>query len=346
MQILASSLSLSAQSLSYRSLETRQRLEMWTGGRPPSLPDASAAPPSADASLFRSLSAAAKAHAAPPSAVPAAAPAPEEQGLDPETERILYILEKLFGMKGARRMVMKMQAVQQQLGQARADAQTQAQQPARAGWGLTYDSTTTRTSYESASLSADGKLTLADGSSLAFHLDWSQSSLRVEQSSTHLALGDARLSDPLAIDLDGNGLAFAGSMPLALGAAGTATVARPAGGDALLVRDANGNGRVDAGEVLGAATGQAFAELAQLDGDRNGWIDQGDAAWSQLRLLDGSGGLRPLDGSVAAIATASVSLPYEHRDADGILQAVGRRGGVVITADGGARAAAQVDLVV
>lgn len=343
MQIAASTLKLAGQTLSYRSQETHQHVEMWIGDRPQPRPDGQARPvrgsvetASADGGLFDRLQRAAKG-AAPPAAG-------GDTGLDAETERILMILEKLFGMKGARRMVMQLRAMQADLGQAQAQA-SQAPGQQRAGWGMIAETSQRTVSYQSASLSAEGSLTLADGSSLSFTLDWSQTAMRVQESSSRVALGDAKLKDPLVIDLDGNGIAFSGTMPLALGGGAASTVARPAGSDAILVRDANGNGRVDEGEVVGAASGQAFAELGAMDSDGNHWIDEGDAVWTQLRLLDGSGQLRALDGTVGAIATASVGLPFEHRDDAGGLQAVGRRGGVVIAADGSARAAAQVDLV-
>lgn len=348
MQITASTLQLSSQTLSYHSQEQRQRLEMWVGERPPPEPRTPERPrpavadprPSADAGLYRTLERAAKAKSAE------AEPEPQ---LDPESERILLILEKLFGMKGARSLVLQTKAVQTSLTQSSATAQvqpaqSQAQQPA--GWGMIYEESTRTVSYQSASLVAEGSLTLADGSSLAFTLDWKQTSLRIEESSSRLALGDARLTDPLIFDLDGNGLAFNGTMPLTLAGPGPALVARPADADALLVHDGNGNGLVEAGEVVGASSGNAFQDISAFDSDGNGWIDKNDAVWVELRLLDGAGKMHPLDGSIAALATRSVALPYQHLDDDGGLQAVGRRGGVAIAADGTARAVAQVDLVV
>jgi hypothetical protein len=37
--------------------------------------------------------------------------------------------------------------------------------------------------------------------------------------------------------------------------------------------------RTNGAELFGARSGDGFAELAALDGDGNGWIDEGDAAW-------------------------------------------------------------------
>jgi len=350
-QIAASTLKLSGQSESYRSHELRQHLEMWVGERPQARQTEGdregtrriqRPPEAADGGLYGLLAKAAKAKDT------AKEPAESGSELDAETERILLLLEKLFGVKGARSLVARFKAVQADLGQAQGRVQApaqaaQGQQPA--GWGMIYEESERTVSYQSASLVAEGTLKLADGTALAFKLDWTQTSLSIRESSTRIAMGDAQLKDPLILDLDGNGIAFAGTMAVALDGAKPSTVARPAGADAMLVRDADGDGAVDAGEVLGSRSGQAFADLAALDGDGNGWIDAGDAVWTQLRLLDGSGRLSALDGRVGALATTSVLLPYEHRDANDSLQAAGRRGGVALTADGTAVAVAQVDLV-
>jgi hypothetical protein len=46
-------------------------------------------------------------------------------------------------------------------------------------------------------------------------------------------------------------------------------------------------GRIDSGsELFGPATGSGFGELAALDGDGNGWIDENDDAFARLRGLD------------------------------------------------------------
>ena len=57
----------------------------------------------------------------------------------------------------------------------------------------------------------------------------------------------------------------------------------PTSGKGFLVFDRDGNGRVDDGrELFGPSTGDGFGELAALDTDANGWIDENDPAWSQL----------------------------------------------------------------
>jgi hypothetical protein len=325
MQIQSSDLSLSGSSTRLFHRERSERLEMWTGQRPqrqqaegPRRPG-----PSADLGLTKVLQQAAKAKETEAA----------KERLDPEVEKLLLILEKVFGAKGARKFALKMQALQFDQQQAGAPAQ-----PQRAGWGLEYELHERTVEVQTASLSAEAELTLADGSTLAFRLDWSQSSIRIEERSLRVAMGDAQLKDPLVLDLDGDGIRFSGQLArIDLDRDGAVeAVARPAGADRIVAMD---------GRLLGADSGQAFRDLAALDGDGNGWIDGGDEAFGRLQLWDGLRFSRLAEGGVAALATTSVALPFQHRGEDGGLQAVGRRGGVFLADDGRAGAVAQVDLV-
>ncbi len=331
MQILSSDLSLSGSSARLFRQERSERLEMWTGERPQRQ---QAERPrqfliSADNGLTKMLEQAAKAKQTETA----------KEQLDPELEKLLLILEKVFGAKGARKFALKMQALQVDQQQAVAAVQQQAAQPQRVGWGVEYELHERTIETQTASLSAEAELTLADGSMLAFRLDWSQSSIRIEERSVRVAMGDAQLKDPLVLDLDGDGIRFSGELArIDLDRDGAKeAVARPVGADRIVALD---------GRLLGADSGQAFRDLAALDGDGNGWIDGGDEAFGRLQLWDGLRFSSLSGGGVAAIATASVALPFQHRGEDGSLQAVGRRGGVFLADDGRAGAVAQVDLVV
>jgi hypothetical protein len=63
-------------------------------------------------------------------------------------------------------------------------------------------------------------------------------------------------------------------------------IAVPTGGSAFLALDRNGDGVInDGSELFGVRLGDGFAELAQLDDDKNGFIDEGDRAYEQLCLF-------------------------------------------------------------
>ncbi|MBN8525326.1 MAG: hypothetical protein J0M02_08325 [Planctomycetes bacterium] len=324
MEISAGSLSLAGSTSLLTRHERSERFAMWVGERPQEAARPRALELPADRGLGAALERAAKAKQAT---------AVDEQ-LDPELEKLLLILEKVFGAKGARRFAIRLQQLHGDVQQM----QQQTAQPQRAGWGLEYELHERTVEVQSASLSAEAELTLADGSTLAFRLDWSQTSVRIQQRDVRVALGDAALKDPLVLDLDGNGISFSGELArIDVDQDGRMdAVARPAGADRLVALD---------GAILGGRSGQAFRDLAAMDADGNGWIDAGDAVYDRLQLWDGRAFTGLAQGGVAAIATASVALPFAHRDGEGGLQAQGRRGGVFLRDDGVAGAVAQVDLV-
>ncbi|MCO6442035.1 MAG: hypothetical protein J5I81_13370 [Nitrococcus mobilis] len=104
--------------------------------------------------------------------------------------------------------------------------------------------------------------------------------------------------DPLAVDLDGDGIETVGTNGLAgavfdQNADGVATASGWIGADdGLLVMDRNGNGAIDDGqELFGEAThsgagtaADGFAALTDLDSNADGRIDTADADFAKLRI--------------------------------------------------------------
>lgn len=121
--------------------------------------------------------------------------------------------------------------------------------------------------------------------------------------------------DPLLFDLDGDGLELTTAddgILFDLDADGkTDRTSAPAGGDAFLAIDRNGNNRIDDGrELFGDQNGarDGFAELARLDHNNDGWINNDDEDFNRLLLFDGHG-LRSLSGAgITAISLAAKSV--------------------------------------
>ncbi|MDP3848490.1 MAG: hypothetical protein Q8R10_18890 [Pseudomonas sp.] len=99
-------------------------------------------------------------------------------------------------------------------------------------------------------------------------------------------------TDPLALDLAGNGFSTRGlgdSISFDLDGDGQQQrISAPNGDDALLALDRNQNGRIDDGRELfgdqhGASNG--FAELSKYDDNHDGRIDLHDSVYAQLSLL-------------------------------------------------------------
>jgi hypothetical protein len=99
-------------------------------------------------------------------------------------------------------------------------------------------------------------------------------------------------TDPLALDLAGNGFSTRGlgdSISFDLDGDGQLErISAPSGDDALLALDRNANGRIDNGRELfgdqhGASNG--FAELSKYDDNQDGRIDLRDSVFAHLSLL-------------------------------------------------------------
>jgi hypothetical protein len=116
-------------------------------------------------------------------------------------------------------------------------------------------------------------------------------------------------------------------------------------GSGFLAIDRNQDGKVnDGSELFGPRTGNGFAELAAYDSDGNGWIDENDPVFSDLKVWT-QGGLYSLkDMGIGAISTESVETPFAIKDSANNLQGNVRGSGVYLSEDGDAGAAEQVDL--
>jgi hypothetical protein len=109
-------------------------------------------------------------------------------------------------------------------------------------------------------------------------------------------------SDPLILDLGGDGVALTGIDDGANfdinGDGKTDRTAFVQGNDAFLALDRNGNGRIDDGtELFGDQNGalNGFEELAKYDDNRDGVIDQRDSIFNSLRLLHDKNGDNRVD---------------------------------------------------
>jgi hypothetical protein len=113
--------------------------------------------------------------------------------------------------------------------------------------------------------------------------------------SVEVRTGDMVQSDPLILDLAGNGIALAAVGDRLFDLDGDGKLDRPAwvaGDDALLALDRDGNGAIDDGrELFGDQNGAAdgFGELARFDVNGDGGIDAADPAFAKLKLLFADG---------------------------------------------------------
>jgi len=122
-------------------------------------------------------------------------------------------------------------------------------------------------------------------------------------------------------------------------------------GSGFLVLDRNGDGVVNNGsELFGPKTGSGFGELAELDEDKNGWIDENDAAFEELSLWSGrspeGAKLQSIkDAGLGAIAVDSAETLFSVKDKeDNSTLGQIRRTGIYLEEDGKAGTIQQIDL--
>lgn len=139
---------------------------------------------------------------------------------------------------------------------------------------------------ERSSYQVKGQVHTQDGRTIDISLSLQMARSITQQESSMMRLG-ARLSDPLVINFDGKAAELSQtrfSFDLDLDGQQD-EIPTLSGNRAFLALDRNGDGQInDGGELFGARTGNGFAELAQFDDDGNGFIDEGDAIFSRLRL--------------------------------------------------------------
>lgn len=264
---------------------------------------------------------------------PPASPLPMGEG-----DQVLTLLtEKVLGMP------VRLREPSRSFGQGRSPQTAQ---------GLTLSTVTSYHVEESLMFAAQGSITTTDGRNISFELNLSMTS---QTTMTRTMSVDAGLLlDPLVLqfdttspllgesfftfDLDGDGMAE--------------QLARPGCGCGFLAFDRNGDGVINNGfELFGPSSGSGFAELAQLDGDANLWLDENDPLFSRLSVwrpgVNGETTLQSLaEAGVGAIALTHAGTTFQLRAGDGRILGQVAASGIFLTENGEVRALQELDLAV
>ena len=204
---------------------------------------------------------------------------------------------------------------------------------------------------ESLAFSAKGSIKTQDGREFNFALDVQMSRSFEYHSSNTLQFGNGNATDPLMLSLGNDAGSFSGaSVSFDLQSNGKQTQLPFINNGGWLTLDRNGDGKVnDGSELFGTQSGNGFSDLAKLDGNGDRVLDDGDAAFAQLKLWSGRDGdkdqlmgLKEL--GIGAILLPSVDSPFSIKNADNQSQADIRRSGVYLTEDGRAGRVSQVDV--
>lgn len=201
---------------------------------------------------------------------------------------------------------------------------------------------------ERTNVCGSGCVRTADGRQIDF--DFSLNLARDEtRVSTFDDSGTISLRDPLMLSFDGKACELtAERFAFDLDADGKAEEIPGCGAaSGFLVFDRNGNGKADNGsELFGVASGNGFADLAKLDDDHNGWVDENDAAWRQLAVWSGEGLTSLAERQVGALYTGSVAAPFTLKADDNALLGQIRAAGLYLTENGEVGHLQHVDLAV
>lgn len=179
------------------------------------------------------------------------------------------------------------------------------------------------TEAESTTFATTGIVRTADGRDINFNMEVSMSRA-FTASINSLEVESYIKTDPLMINLDTDiGSVSDQKFFFDLDADGKEEEISFAGkGSGFLALDRNGDGKInDGSELFGTKSGDGFKDLAAYDEDGNGWIDENDAVFSQLRIWtkDEEGNdrlIRLRDADVGAIYLGNADTQFSLKDDD------------------------------
>ena len=205
---------------------------------------------------------------------------------------------------------------------------------------------------ETTSFDTTGIVKTADGRELSFNLSLEMSrsfSAYYESVYQEKAI---TFCDPLVINLDGN-IAEVSDQKFYfdLDADGVEEyVSKLLQDSGYLALDKNSDGIINNGnELFGTKSGDGFKDLAIYDEDGNGWIDENDAIWDQLKIWtsdeNGKDILYTLkEAGVGAICLQRVATDFTHTDQNNEVMGAIRSTGIFLYENGNVGTVQHLDL--
>ncbi|NLM07131.1 MAG: hypothetical protein GX219_09480 [Tissierellia bacterium] len=203
------------------------------------------------------------------------------------------------------------------------------------GMRISYERKEFKYSKETVKFQASGYVQTEDGKFISLDLNFHSKNVEMSLSRDRIDIDlNKYQADPLIINLDGkhHGLSNI-TIDFDLDVDGVMdriSFAREGAG--FLALDKNGDGKINDGtELFGPQSGNGFKDLAVHDEDGNGWIDENDSVFKDLKiwtLADGEQTLISLkEAGVGAIhlgyATTNMQVMNDRQDARGTLRSTG-----------------------
>ncbi len=220
-------------------------------------------------------------------------------------------------------------------------------------WGFEYQRQEQYLESEQTRVSLAGVVHTADGQSLAFTLKLEMSREYLAENNLSVRMGTVA-TDPLVVNFEGAAAQLTDrTFAFDLNSDGrleNIAFVRP--GSGFLALDRNGDGRINDGtELFGPSSGSGFAELRALDEYGNHWLDEGDAAFDQLKVWARDAAGQETLTSLAATGIGAIYLQptgseFSVKDEQNELLGQVRASSVYLAEDGSAGTVQQLDLAV
>lgn len=204
---------------------------------------------------------------------------------------------------------------------------------------------------ETTAYSATGMVHTADGRNISFGVSFEMSHAFAAKYE-YLQQEDYILTDPLVINMDANVTSVSDQkFYFDLDSDGKEEEISFVGeGSGFLALDRNHDGKInDGSELFGTKSGDGFKDLAAYDEDGNGWIDEADSIFKELKVWtkdeEGNDRLISLkEAGVGAIYLGSANTQFSLKDEGNNTQAVIQKTGVYLKESGEVGTVQHVDL--
>jgi len=277
----------------------------------------------------------------------------EKGGLDCENTRnelIRLLLERLTGRKIKLLSLTQFEPVRShdellKNGQSADDPE---------GFGLAYERYVSHSETQTLRFTSSGVILTEEGREIRFELQLEMESSFSSREYTEIRLGDARKVDPLVFSLNGESAMLTdATFSFDIDSDGVEEqIASLGPGRGFLALDKNGDGRItDGSELFGPSLGDGFLELAGLDEDGNGWIDDLDPKFKELEFWnkDALGNevlLSMKEAGIGSFYAGRITSPFSLKNAHNELLGEVRESGIYLKENGSAGALQELDLVI